>query len=227
MNASDKVYCVYLHRSIKHGFVFYVGKGTNRRSRAKDGRSVDWKKISSDGGFTVEIVKSGMSSQCAYTLEIITISTMLSAGHPLVNKKIGGQGGIPGLSKYEVFSSLGEKFDGAISAVRWLRNNGYPKADHASIYKCVNGVNGSAYGRGWSKDGFPKHPEFTGRQANIAAIRDSGKSVVDGYGNVFENITEAAKHYDGNQLLNTRVSAIVNCAKGRHKQALGTTWRYA
>lgn len=60
--------------------------------------------------------------------------------------------------KKQVYTSLGETFESVSFAERWLRDNGYPKAQKINIFKRVNGGSGTIYGRCWSYDGIPEHP---------------------------------------------------------------------
>lgn len=69
----DNKYCVYLHRDLE-GSVFYVGKGTLKRAKSRQVRSIPWKERSKNG-WTYQILKDGLSSQEALQLEekLITI----------------------------------------------------------------------------------------------------------------------------------------------------------
>lgn len=69
----DNKYYVYLHRDLE-GSVFYVGKGTLKRSKSRQVRSLPWKERSKNG-WTYQILKDGLSSQEALQLEekLITI----------------------------------------------------------------------------------------------------------------------------------------------------------
>jgi len=52
---------VYLHKNNSDGKVFYVGKGTDKRAWSKN-REKYWRKhVDSVGGFSVEIIESGLS----------------------------------------------------------------------------------------------------------------------------------------------------------------------
>lgn len=68
MTKENKCY-VYLHRYVENGEVFYVGKGTAKRSNTRSGRSKEWTKASLLGEYYTEIVASNLSSTEAQEVE--------------------------------------------------------------------------------------------------------------------------------------------------------------
>ena len=69
----SKLYYVYVHKNPKTGFVFYVGKGKNKRAYDAKNRNRHWKFYVKKHGFFAQIVSEGMSEQCALTMEKILI----------------------------------------------------------------------------------------------------------------------------------------------------------
>ena len=68
-------YYVYKHTRLKDGSTFYIGKGKGKRFSSEKGRNDYWNRIvRKDGGFTVEILKEGLSNDEACELEIKLIS---------------------------------------------------------------------------------------------------------------------------------------------------------
>lgn len=65
----QKKYYVYVHRRESDGRPFYVGKGSGRRAFVKSGRCAHWQNIVRKHGYSVSIVKDGMSEACASSLE--------------------------------------------------------------------------------------------------------------------------------------------------------------
>ena len=65
----EKKYYVYVHRRASDGRPFYVGKGCGRRAFVKYGRGPYWQNIVRKHGYSVVIVKDGMSEVCASSLE--------------------------------------------------------------------------------------------------------------------------------------------------------------
>lgn len=63
----ENKYYVYLHRNLA-GVVVYVGKGTKSRVTSNSNRSPAWREATK-GGFTYQIVKSGMMNREAMLLE--------------------------------------------------------------------------------------------------------------------------------------------------------------
>lgn len=90
---SDKrEYYVYVHRKSDTGDIFYVGKGKGRRAYAKDSRNVWWKRTVNRHGVRVEIILSGLSEECAFSLEAAYINRLRAMGVNLVNVTDGGRG---------------------------------------------------------------------------------------------------------------------------------------
>ena len=69
----QKKYYVYVHRRESDGRPFYVGKGSGRRAFVKSGRGAHWQNIVRKHGYSVSIVKDGMSEACASSLEKVLI----------------------------------------------------------------------------------------------------------------------------------------------------------
>lgn len=67
-------FCVYLHRRKTDGQVFYVGKGTIKRSKTKYSRNAHWQNIADKHGYFIEIVESGLQEWYALELEVALIS---------------------------------------------------------------------------------------------------------------------------------------------------------
>lgn len=192
MQTNLKVYYVYFHVRSSDGRVFYVGKGKGKRAWSIQGRSDWWFRVKKKHGIEIVIKKEGMSESCAMTLEKVLINTLRKSGNPLVNITDGGQG-LSGHThskesielmkelsarKY-IYSSLGEEFASTADAARFLMENGHKRASYGSIAAAARGSRDSAYGRAWSYNGIPDHPEFTGRKAiHEAARRKFSKPVI-------------------------------------------------
>lgn len=83
-------YYVYAHRKASDGFVFYIGKGKSRRAWSKVGRNKYWRRIETEHGFWVDIIKENMPEVCALSLERAVI---FSTGKKnLCNLRSGGYG---------------------------------------------------------------------------------------------------------------------------------------
>ena len=87
--------CVYLHKKSDTGEVFYVGKGSIRRSRTSSERSEFWMKTAKKHGFDVVIIDRDLSDDDAFALEVLLIKLFgrrnLGTG-TLVNLTDGGEG---------------------------------------------------------------------------------------------------------------------------------------
>ena len=83
-----KGFYVYTHTD-NLGRVFYVGKGKDWRGWSMSSRSDEWRREASSG-YSVDVVRSGMTECCAITLEKIVIVKF--GIDNLVNKSTGGEG---------------------------------------------------------------------------------------------------------------------------------------
>lgn len=86
--------CVYLHRRKSDGIVFYVGMGEPGRPYDTDGRNRKWYRTAIKHGYTVEIVRDGLTDEEACTLEIELIASYRDGEHSrhLANIQSGGKG---------------------------------------------------------------------------------------------------------------------------------------
>jgi hypothetical protein len=81
---------VYLHKRQTDGIVFYVGKGCRYRHKSKWNRSAHWHSTVNKHGYTIEIVKNGLTEKEAFELEISLIEKYKS--DKLCNRTLGGEG---------------------------------------------------------------------------------------------------------------------------------------
>jgi hypothetical protein len=96
--AADR--CVYFHRRNDTGAVFYVGKGQRARPKSRTGRTLYWQRIVAKAGYSIQIVRAGMTDEQAYALEARLIGLYRSRGRTLVNVCDGGAG-VPGFQHTE------------------------------------------------------------------------------------------------------------------------------
>jgi len=87
---NDKV--VYLHIRKDTNSIFYIGMGSVRRSKSKNGRNNLWNKIVNKAGFYVCLFKENLTSKSAKELEIKLIKYYKSIGVFLCNFTDGGDG---------------------------------------------------------------------------------------------------------------------------------------
>jgi len=85
-------YCVYTHLRSDDS-IFYVGKGIPSRPHRKDGRNSLWaSEVNKNGGFTVNIVKSNLTEQEAFAVEMRLIKKLKQAQAQITNLTRGGDG---------------------------------------------------------------------------------------------------------------------------------------
>lgn len=81
---------VYVHRKASDGSIFYVGKGTGKRSHDFKRRNQHWKRTADKHGVIVEILHAGLTEDEALKLEVKTISDI--GRNSLCNQTDGGEG---------------------------------------------------------------------------------------------------------------------------------------
>lgn len=110
---------VYAHYRLDTGECFYIGKGTEKRARAKDSRNIIWKRIVAKADRKVVIVERFELEQDALDFEI----AMIARYAPVANITAGGEG-VSGLKHSE---QTKEKCRQATLKLRqnpkWLENN--------------------------------------------------------------------------------------------------------
>ena len=79
---------VYLHYRLDTGECFYIGKGTEKRARARDCRNPIWKRIEAKAGRKVVIVQFFEKEQDALEFEV----DLIARYKPIANISAGGEG---------------------------------------------------------------------------------------------------------------------------------------
>jgi hypothetical protein len=86
------IYYIYQHRRKDTGQIFYVGKGKNKRCSQRSNRSKEWKNITNQTEYTIEILFENLPQNIALLVEIGLITKYKIEGIQLCNSSIGGQG---------------------------------------------------------------------------------------------------------------------------------------
>lgn len=82
----DRRFCVYLHYVQGEDHPFYVGEGTSKRARSCLSRNRWWRfKVAKHGGFSVRVLRDGLTKQEAEALEVATIKELRDMGVKLTN----------------------------------------------------------------------------------------------------------------------------------------------
>lgn len=223
---------VYLHIRKTDGLVFYVGKGHGRRAwhNSPSSRSSWWHNVNNVHGHYVVILQDCLSESESFSLEIEVIKHHRRIGSPLVNLTDGGEGGsghVP-VRGIKVYSSLGEEFTSCYSAAKWLRLNGYEKASHAAIQRCAKGRKITCYGRAWSYEINPDHPDRVGIENRGSGQKKyQSKPVINSNGDEFYSLHEAVRWLIDNGNPSASRKGISMCCNGLQKKAYGYGWKYA
>jgi hypothetical protein len=91
----ERKFYVYVHRRKSDNQPFYVGKGYGRRAyeTSEKRRSKHWVNVARKHGVYVEMYKTGLTEEEAFSLEKEVIARLREQNCPLVNVADGGQGG--------------------------------------------------------------------------------------------------------------------------------------
>ena len=86
---------VYVHKRATDGTIFYVGKGSNNRSKIKAKRNKLWRNVVNKHGYIVEHIADNLTEAEALKFESVLIEQLgrrdIGTG-PLVNMTDGGEG---------------------------------------------------------------------------------------------------------------------------------------
>lgn len=242
-----KAYCVYIHRKLSDGSIFYIGKGRGeKRARSKSARSTIWKRIEAKHGRSVDIVLDGLSNDQACELESFLISEI--GRENLANMTDGGEGtpgryvsektrklvseknrGIPPAreaienalkkTRKPVVSLCGMRFQSISEAARHVMPES-PRSAKITISSCCNGRHGQkkAYG-------IEFRFEVDGKPYLGNHVKQ--KKIFNSAGFSFCSPKEAGE-WCISKGLSTKSSVaagnIVSALKGRIKSAYGMSW---
>ena len=99
---------VYAHYK-PNGEIFYIGKGTERRSRSKHSRNLYWQNIVKKyNGFNSKVLAYWPTNDDAFEHEKFLISCFKDMGYQLANLTDGGEG-TPGLKRTQSFKDAVSK----------------------------------------------------------------------------------------------------------------------
>jgi hypothetical protein len=87
----------YLHYRLDTGECFYIGKGTEKRAKAKDCRNIIWNRIVKKAGYKIVIAKYFEDEADALALEV----DLIARYRPKANISAGGELGFTGLKHTE------------------------------------------------------------------------------------------------------------------------------
>jgi len=195
---SEKKAYVYLHKR-NDGSVFYVGKGVGCRSTSLSGRNVHWKRtVEKNGGFDVEIIRSGLTDQEAYDLEIATIQHYRSSGVRLCNIFNGGEGG----------NSGGKLSDEHKDKLRNAKIGRKQNPEHAR------------------KSALAKLGKKQPAHAHEITMQHRRRPVIDSDGIIYKSATDAARAISAQQSIKASQGNISTAARGERACAYGKSWSY-
>lgn len=239
-------YCVYIHRKKTDNSTFYVGKGSEKRSRMSSGRTKYWKRIVDKYGFYSDIVMSHISEQEAFELEVFLISeiglanlcNMTDGGEGCSGRKMSEQNRLNLIklnkgkrpsdksiqasiekSSIKVGTTCGLVFNSMSDAALYLRSLGHNKASKTMISSCVNGSIKKAYGYEWRKiiDEELQQSSYIDKR--------SYKKIGTDCGLVFDSIKDVME-FIGKPNTNNYQSGVYNCIAGRSDTIYGYRWGY-
>jgi hypothetical protein len=88
----DKSHYVYIHFKADTLEPFYIGKGSNRRLHARNGRSIYWKRLVAKHGVVADYLAYFDDHESALAYEVEMIALFTAEGFRLCNLTSGGEG---------------------------------------------------------------------------------------------------------------------------------------
>jgi len=215
---------VYIHRRATDASVFYIGKGSFRRGWDKFPRS-DWGiSIAKKNGVLVEVYKSGMSEDCANTLERILIAKHRYIEDRICNMSGGGEGssGCASVNRKKVYCSNGMDFASTVEASLWVSRELGIYTCFSAIAACASGRIYSSYGFTWSYEGQPSDyiEPSSRRRAHFS------KPIFCSNGMIFESLTKSVQWLQSNGKPNANIGKVSVAARNSHRTAYGYSWSY-
>lgn len=194
---NEKIFYVYIHKRNDNGNIFYVGKGHGYRSKSKSGRSKHWLNIVNKHGYTIEYVKTELTEDESFSLEIETIAQLRLSGIKLCNLSNGGDG-----PSGHIMSDEQKRILSKIHTGRKQTDEHAQKSRTAKIGK--------------------KQP----RDAVEKTISLKRKKIINSDGEIFESASFAAREIKKRTGINASQGNISMAAKGIRNEAYGYTWSY-
>jgi hypothetical protein len=239
---SEKKFYVYVHRYAsgpKEGQVFYVGKGSGKRSRESCGRNNLWHNIARKYGFTVSYQDKNITEADAFALEIEVIAHYRSIGQAAANLTDGGEG-VSGMVPSEEarmkmsLAGKGRKQSPEHVAKRIESHYGKEVSEETRL-KIGNSQRGEKHHL-WGK----QLPESTrtliskaqkGRKKPKDIVekvaKKKRKAVKTECGMIFDGMRKAAEWLRSNGHPKASATNISLCCRGKVKSAYGYVWIFA
>ena len=222
MSTKHKDFYVYLHKRATDGSVFYVGKGTGRRSTEfNKSRSAHWKNIASKNGVVVELYATGLQEWYALELEIQIIAYY--GRDNLCNMTDGGDGlKSPSIeTRRKIAESVRE-----LMKDESVKRNLSEKAKKQMQNKEFRQMLSIATTNAISGDKNPiKNPVHAAKISKENNSRARAVMCVEN-GMYFKTINYAENWLKSIGKSKANKSAICNCCRGNYKSAYGFTWKY-
>jgi hypothetical protein len=213
------VYCHFRKNQSKNE-PFYIGKGSGKRCYAKSNRSEFWKRIVNKYGYSIHIIKKGITEKDAFDLEIETILHYKSIGYCEANFTNGGDG-VRVLKRWwnDKISKAMEGIEKPSGIDNKSYKNVISKDELIELYVNQNKTTTQiaenlniTYGTVWARlkeYGIPR--KSPGRQpVKIICIND---------GKIYNSINDAAKYYN---VYRENISKVL---KGKYKHTNKLTFK--
>lgn len=214
---SERRFYVYVHRRKTDDKIFYVGKGSGRRSGKHQGRSEYWKRVVNKHGFYHEKIFFTDSENCAFTMEKIKIFLLNKKGFKITNLSSGGEGAAGVVKSAETCKkiSINRKGKGILkgkenpctietSRTWWNISGEIFKGSHADLHvhtgipmKYLKAVEtGRKYSyKGWKVVGVNNYPSNGKSLRNINASQKNYNFYKDDYPNFIGTSAELCNFY--------------------------------
>lgn len=231
-NSNSTGFYVYVHRREDDGKIFYVGKGSGKRSHRRCNRNQHWKNVVEKHGLLVEIIYQASSEDDAFNEERFITSSLKLFTKTITNITDGG-GGVCGYSHTDkARKQISQKNEGMIGY--W----GGKKRSQESIKKAADSNRGrkrsdearrkiseSKIGKKLSAEFVKKISERMSKMTGDLSPRRKDVVCVDS-GAVFTTAKSAVEWLKNNGYPKASHSAISMACNGIYKTAYGCRWKF-
>lgn len=222
-------FLVYAHIRPDTNTVFYIGKGTEKRSRQTSNRNQYWKRVvAKNSGFKTQIIAANLTEREALNFEVLVIKGLKEQNVKLCNLTEGGDGVSGYRHTPEVCEAQRQRMLGkALTKSKKLSDETKHKLRMAKLgkklsYEHAENVAASKRGRKYSEAYCKAISEsLKGRKLSQEHKTKLCKPVI-----CLTNNKEYPSVKAAAQELNLETTNISRCCKGVFKQTKGYTFKY-
>lgn len=231
-NSNSTGFYVYVHRREDDGKIFYVGKGSGKRSHRRCNRNQYWKNVVAKHGLKVEIVYHANSEDDAFSEERFLTSS-LKIFTPSITNMTNGGGGICGYSHSDVAKNQISKknkgmkgyWSGKKRSEEVVKKTADSNRGKKRSAESIKKMSQSKIGKKLSEEVVKKMSERMSRMTGDLSPRKKSVVCVEN-GMVFTTAKSAVEWLKNNGHPKASHSAISMACHGIYKVAYGFSWLF-